>query len=134
LVACLLLFLATPALAGGITSWEPDTTERPRRVREPMVETPVWYGLTYSLGSRYERALNGFGRPPEYFSVIATGATPSGHTRLGVVVAGGPAWIAAPNAVYAYTIGSRGGDGTRTHYEVGLRIESRLRFPVANAD
>lgn len=229
-VACLLLLLAAPALADGITSWKPDSTERPPRVREPMVETPVWYGLTYSLGSRYERALNGFGRPPEYFSVIATGATwpwrsrfqgwsefaymvrtlydertssafwnpgvtyvqgittsfdmftvrggveyrfgtkgrpwctagagvgmglafgddpaaatetlarvtcflyPSGHTRLGLVLAGGPAWIVAPSNVYAFGVGSRGADGTRTHYEVGLRIESRLRFPAANAD
>lgn len=226
---CLLL-LATPAFAAGITSWAPDTTRREARVLEPMVETPIWYGLTYSLGSRYEQALNGFGRAPQQLSVISTGATwpwrsrlqgwsefaymvrtlydertyhpywdpsltfvqgiettfdmftirggveyrfgakgrpwstagaglgmgfalgnepaaatdvlarvtyfsyPSRHTRLGLMLAAGPTWIAAPQSAYRFGVGSSGGNGTRTHYEVGLRIESRLRFPVANAD
>lgn len=226
---CLLL-LAAPAFAGGITSWEPDTTQRHGRGdREPMVETPIWYGLTYSAASRYERGWNGFTGAPNQFGAIATGVTwpwrsrlqgwsefgymlrtlrdkgiyhslwppttyaydseskhdmftlrggveyrfgtksrpwctagggvgfgfafgdvpavatetvgrvtcflyPSQRTRLGFVLAGGPAWIARSGHSFPFAFTDDDRYRTRTHYEIGLRIESRLRFPVANAD
>ena len=229
-VAFLLLLSAVPAFAGGITSFAPDSVQRQRADREPMFETPIWYGLTYSMGSRYERSLLGFSRAPDQFGGIATGVTwpwrsrlqgwsefsymvrtlydertfypswapgtvyvdhfetkldmctvrggaeyrfgtrgrpwctagaglgigfafgdepaaatealarvtcflyPSGHTRLGLMLSGGPAWVSSPSTIYFITSGDERDVGTRTHYEVGLRIESRLRFPVANAD
>lgn len=229
--ALCLLLLAAPAFADGITSFEPDTTtRRPHREREPMVETPIWYGVSLSVASGYEAGWHGFTNDPTHPGGIATGVTwpwrsrlqgwsefayvqrtlrdqrapiltwspglvytesfeteldmftvrggveyrfgvkarpwftagagfgsgfsfgedpaaasellgrvtcflyPSGHTRLGLMLSGGPAWISSTRGVYLTPGGESGGDRTRTHYEVALRIESRLRFPVANAD
>lgn len=234
--ALCLLLLAAPVLAGGITSFEPDTTSRQARgdreptVETPMVETPIWYGVTLSVGTPYEQSWNGFANGPSQLGAIATGVTwpwrsrlqgwsefayvlrtlldertyqpywspglvyvqsfetrldmftvrggveyrfgakgrpwctagagigggfsfgddpaaasealgrltcflyPSGHTRLGLMLSGGPAWITSPSGVYFLSGGQSGGVTIRTHYEVALRIESRLRFPVANAD
>ena len=74
--ACALL-LAAPAFASGITSFEPDTTVEGfgRRVREPMVDTPIWVGSSYSLSSRYERSWRGFSNTPGRFGGLGLSAT-----------------------------------------------------------
>ena len=227
---CLLLLLAPPALAGRrITSFEPDTTTHERPAPEPMVETPIWYGLAYSISSYYQQDLEGLKGNPERIGGIATGVTwpwrnrlqgwsefaylvrtireqqsywnsyigryehyvadescdmftvrggvehrfgskgrpwctagagvgagfslgetasaatevlarvtgflyPSRYTRLGLMLSAGPAWIVLPRRSYLLSSGPDEQNPTRTHYEIGLRIESRLRFPRANAD
>jgi hypothetical protein len=213
---CLLLF-AAPVFAGGITSFECE----PRRDDRPTFDTPVWYDLTYSFGSRYERSWDLVGAPDQ-FGAFALGLTwpmprrlqgwselawllrnvheeggdedrlemfamrggievpfgprdqpwgaagaglgaglewgrrnplsasealgrlsylayPTRHTRVGLIASAGPAWISErPGYVIMPTQGPTPGGGTgirtRMHYEVGLRVESRLRFPRANAD
>ena len=55
------------------------------------------------------------------------------------IASAGPAWISEREGYVLMpsqgpTLAGGTGIRTRMHYEVGLRIESRLRFPEANAD
>lgn len=226
-----LLLLATPVHAAGITSFEPDTTQRvPPRDREPMVETPIWYGTSLSISSEHREAWNGFGHGINGFSGIGLSATwpwrsrlqgwsdwsyaarrvseeyefswwngfenvrsvqrveattdvftgrsgveyrfgerrrpwctagaglglgvsfddgdpgalteilarvtcftyPSNRTRLGLMLSGGPVWLGG----FAQPLYGTASQRNRmfTYFELSLRVESRLRFPVANAD
>jgi hypothetical protein len=228
LLLCVLA--AASAQAGGITSFEPDTTARVSQDREPMVETPIWLGTIWGAGSEYQPHGHGLTRGPVHFSGFGFDATwpwrsrlqgfaewrygshfiredrlgsyfngvayvpftytytseygmfalrsgveyrfgkrsapwgtigegvgytiavgdepaaaldltsratlfsyPTRTTRFGLMFSAGPAWYARPSGFFLAS-GSGRSEPMRTHFEVALRIERRLRFPKANAD
>jgi hypothetical protein len=69
--ALLLLLIAVPVHASGITSFEPNGA----RDRAPMVETPIWLGATASIGSTQEPGWQGLGNTPNGSSAVGLSAT-----------------------------------------------------------
>jgi hypothetical protein len=69
-----LLLSAAIVHAGGITSFEPDSAQV-RRDREPMVETPIWLGSSWTVSSLYRPGGDGLVRGPVSFSGFGFGAT-----------------------------------------------------------
>lgn len=229
LLLCVLA--AGSARAGGITSFEPDTTARVSRDREPMVDTPIWLGSSWTVSSEYQADARGLTRGPVHFNGLGFGATwpwrsrlqgyaewqygvrhiryvahlfffngvenvpytdeftddrsmfalrggteyrfgrrstpwctagggvgyaldagpnpasafeltarttlftyPSRNMRLGLMLSAGPMWFAHSGPL-AFTIdGINDHEPVRTHFEIALRFDRRLRFPKANAD
>ncbi len=228
LFVCLLA--ASTARASGITSFEPDTT-RVQREHEPMVDTPIWLGSSWALGSLYRPDAHGLVKGPLYFGGFGFGATwpwksrrqsyaewhygvrhvlhevpsyiffggsqvlstyvytervdlfelrsgveqrfgrrrtpwctagggigyamnagdalvvefelsarttwfayPTENTRVGLMLSAGPAWFGR-GGVADFGFGSNSEESNfRTHFDLTLRFERRLRFPKAVAD
>lgn len=80
LLLCMLA--AGSAQASGITSFEPDTTARVSRDREPMVDTPIWLGSTWNLASEYQTQAKGLTRGPMHLSEFGISATWPWRSRL----------------------------------------------------
>lgn len=224
------LLFAAPTQAAGITSFEPDTT-RVRGDREPMVETPIWLGSSWALGSLYRAGADGLWNGPLNFAGFGFGATwpwksrrqgyaewhygvrnirhevpstifvggilepwtyiyterldlfairggveqrfgrrrtpwctagggtgyafnagdvsaaafeltartavfayPSENTRVGLMLSAGPTWLGRGSATTIAFGNGREESTLRTHFDLTLRFERRLRFPKAVAD
>ncbi len=61
-------------------------------------------------------------------------AYPTANTRVGLMLSAGPTWFGRGSGLYVVS-GSGGEPSTlRTHFDLALRLERRLRFPKAVAD
>ncbi len=59
---------------------------------------------------------------------------PTQTNRVGLMLTAGPAWHSNGEALRFTSSGSGDEPLLRTHFEIALRLEHRLRFPKANAD
>jgi hypothetical protein len=74
MMSCLCLLFAVTAHAAGITSFEPDTA-RVQPPREPMVDTPIWLGSSWTVSSMYRTEADGLWNGPMNFAGFGFGAT-----------------------------------------------------------